>query len=190
MSTSYQDPALLIAEAAQQGITLQANGDRLKVRGPDDVLTRWAPTLKANKPALLAYLLQCQQPEPDLRPVGEYTGAVATDAALGRPAGVESTRHQRDGVALRPTHRTTAPLLFHQPGHGPFIVPTRTPVHVFPSLLAARSAGLSANAWEGLGEWAYRKNTEHGYCVAWVADGLRGIHPDHLEQLPERRSAE
>jgi len=93
-------PALLIADATLQGLTLEADGDRLHVAGPDATRARWLPTLKANKPALLAYLRQCQQPEPGPRPVSDYTAAVATDAALGRPAAGADRAPQSGGADI------------------------------------------------------------------------------------------
>lgn len=99
MSTTTT-PAMLITEAALQGLVVEAHGDRLRVLGPDAIRARWMPAIKEHKPALLAYLRQCQQPGPGLRQVGDYTAAVVTDAALGRPA--ESSDLQNGGAIREP----------------------------------------------------------------------------------------
>jgi hypothetical protein len=106
-----------------------------------------------------------------LRQVGDFTAAVATNAAMGLPV-----------EALPPTHRTTAPLLFYRQG-GVFVFPAGSLVHVFPSTLAARMAGLPAEVWEGISQWACKKNVEGGYLLAWIEGDLRGVHPSHLELL-------
>jgi hypothetical protein len=180
--------AELIFEARKDGlnITLGSNG-RIVADGPRLVIDQYRERIKAAKPALLEYLRQCQTPPPGPRPAGDFTAAVATNTALGRPAaGARPSERQQNHIELHPTHRTTGPLLFHQSGKGPFVIETGTTVHVFPSLFAAKAVGgLPAEVWEGLGEWAFRKNQEKGYIVAWIAGDLRGVHPDHLEELDE-----
>ncbi|MDN0074024.1 hypothetical protein QU481_03860 [Crenobacter sp. SG2303] len=187
MNADIATAAELIFEARKDGLVLLLiDESTVRAQGPQATIARYRDRIRANKPALLAYLRQCQAPEEGLRPVGDFTAAVATSAALGLPAadpaGVARKR-QHDDPALHPTHRTTAPLLFHQPGTGPFVIAAGAPLHVFPSLFAAKTAELPDEIWEGLGEWAFKKNVEKGYCAAWIAGDLRGVHPDHLEEL-------
>jgi len=172
--------AELILCAKKDGITLRLiEQNAIKADGPKEVIARYRDRIRAAKPALVAYLSQCQDIAPALRPVGDYTAAVATSATMGElpAAGANDGK-----CSLLPTHRVTAPLLFYQPGNGPFLIDSGTAIHVFPSLFAAKSASLPPFVWSGLGEWAAKKNLERGYRLAWIAGDLRGIHPDHLEQ--------
>ncbi|BAK75339.1 hypothetical protein NH8B_0504 [Pseudogulbenkiania sp. NH8B] len=166
--------ATLLRELAAAGVALTLmDGDTIKASGNPAGIDRHREQIKANKPALLAYLKQ-QHQRVGPRPVADMTAAVATAAALKQPLLDRS---------LSPTHRTTAPLLFHQPGRGPFLIGAGELVHVFPSLFAAKAAGLPADVWDGLGEWAAQKNVEKGYRLVWIEGDLRGVHPDHLEEL-------
>lgn len=46
----------LLDQARADGLELQPNGDKLKLRGPADVVERWKPRIAANKPEILAAL--------------------------------------------------------------------------------------------------------------------------------------
>ena len=46
----------LIEEARADGLELQPNGDRLKLRGPAEVVERWKPRIVASKSEILAAL--------------------------------------------------------------------------------------------------------------------------------------
>jgi len=61
MNATEQDLALLIAEAAQQGISLSINGGKLKVSGNGESIQEWMTTLTECKPAILDYLRQRPQ---------------------------------------------------------------------------------------------------------------------------------
>ena len=63
----------LLSAIHADGLTLRTDGDRLKVSGPDDALTRWTPTLKKHKSEILQELT-----EPD--PLTGY--AILLDSAL------------------------------------------------------------------------------------------------------------
>ncbi|WP_024304112.1 hypothetical protein [Pseudogulbenkiania sp. MAI-1] len=167
--------ATLLHNLAAAGVRLSLmDGDILKASGNPDGIAQNREQIKAHKPALLDYLRQ-QQRQDGPRPVADLTPAIATAAAF---------KHPLLDRSLAPTHRTTAPLLFHQPGKGPFLIGAGELVHVFPSLFAAKAAGLPAEVWQGLGEWAAQKNVEKGYRLVWVEGDVRGVHPDHLEALP------
>jgi hypothetical protein len=48
--------ATLIEQARADGLELLTNGDRLKVRGPADVVERWKPRIVASKSEIMATL--------------------------------------------------------------------------------------------------------------------------------------
>ena len=50
------DPAALLNNARATGVTLWADGDALRYRGPREALAKLLPALKAHKPAILVAL--------------------------------------------------------------------------------------------------------------------------------------
>ncbi len=46
----------LLDQARADGLELQPNGDKLRLRGPADVVARWKPRIAASKPEIMAAL--------------------------------------------------------------------------------------------------------------------------------------
>lgn len=52
------NPLEVLAQARAASLTLKPNGDRLKVRGPQEALDAWRDTLREHKPAIMALLTE------------------------------------------------------------------------------------------------------------------------------------
>ena len=79
------------------------------------------------------------------------------------------------------THRTTTPLIFHDPETGKVeIIASGTPCRQFFNPQLAKIAGVRFSYDQS---WAAERNLKNGYTLVWLDGMLRGVSFDDVELI-------
>lgn len=155
----------LVDQARADGLDIQINGDKLKLRGPAEVVEQWKPRIAASKPEIMAALSAPRSAwwlihSLDGAPVETWTTPPATHADI-------LERHP-DAIAAEPIHQA-APN-------------SATSCSTCANLTGRGSCGepVAAGLSDLLGVIRYSAD-QGATCPAWLA-----TIPDDLAQLIQR----